>query len=202
MDVHTSPTVLRKEANASHKTMKQKLDRLESTLSALPQVLSEYIDAFNTYCLYGIKLASLLETLFQETPILLVALRFREACEQLSDKSNKTGVLQKQEIVGPVKKMAPALSKLRSRVESHGKIIAKHESYRKQLEQIKLSHHPKKEKLEHIENKFHTSAEEFAREDAQLAEALNELHQLRVEVSQVMCVFSEPIPYVVEYICF
>ncbi len=180
MDILKSPTMSRKDSNSSHKTMKQNLERLESTVSAVPQAVGEYIDAFNAYCLCGVKLASLLETLFQETPILLVALRFREACEQLSDKSNKMGVLQKQEVVGPVKRIAPALSKLRSRVESHGKIISKHESYLKQLEQLKAANHPKKEKLE---TKFHSSAEEFAREDAQLAEALNELHQLRVEVS-------------------
>ncbi len=181
MDVLISPTMSRRDPNNStHKAMKQNLDRLESTVSAVPQALGEYVDAFNSYCLCGVKLASLLETLFQETPILLVALRFREACEQLGDKCTKMGVLQKQEVVGPVKRIAPALSKLRGRVESHGKVITKHESYFKQLEQLKDTHHPKKEKLE---SKFHASAEEFAREDAQLAEALNDLHQLRVEVS-------------------
>ena len=177
------PVLSRREPNSTHKTMRQKLERMESTVSALPQALSEYLDSFNSYCLSGIKLASLLETLFQETPILLVALRFREACEQLSDKCNKSGVLQKQEIVGPVKRLAPALSKLRSQVESHAKTISKHESYLKQLEQLRSAQHPKKEKIEHVETKFHASAEDFAKEDSQLAEALNELHQLRVEVT-------------------
>jgi len=171
------------------------LERLESTVSALPPTLSEYLDAFNSFCLSGVKLASLLETLFQESPILLVALRFREACELLSDKCNKTGVMLKQDIVGPVKKLAPSLSKLRSRVDTHAKAASKHESYLKQLESLKLSLNPNRQKLEQVEQKFHASAEDFAKEDSKLAEALNELHKMRVEVSTSL--FSLPTAHVV-----
>lgn len=159
------------------------LERLESTLSAVPPALSEYLDAFNSFCLSGVKLASLLETLFQETPILLVALRFREACELLGDKCTKSGVVLKQDIVSPVKRLATSLSKLRSRVDSHAKAASKHESYLKQLESLKLSLNPNRQKVDQVEHKFHASAEDFAKEDSQLAEALNDLHKMRVEVS-------------------
>lgn len=183
MDLRKSPVLSRRDPNNAHKNMRHKLERLETTVSAVPQSLGEYLDAFNSYCISGIKLASLLETLFQETPIWLVSLRFRESCEQMSEKCNKSGVLLRQEIVGPVKKIAPALSKLRSHLDNHAKAASKHESYLKQLEQLKSSGNPNKQKLEQVEHKFHTSAEEFAKEDSQLAEALNELQQLRVEVS-------------------
>ena len=173
----------KRDPNSSHKNMRNMLERLESTLSAVPLTLSEYLDAFNSFCLSGVKLASLLETLFQETPILLVALRFREACELLGDKCNKSGVVLKQDIVSPVKKLATSLSKLRSRVDSHAKAASKHESYLKQLESLKLSLNPNKQKVDQVEHKFHASAEDFAKEDSQLAESLNELQKMRVEVS-------------------
>ena len=191
-----SPTQSNKrDPNSSHRNMRHMLERLESTVSALPPTLSEYLDAFNSFCLSGVKLASLLETLFQESPILLVALRFREACELLSDKCNKTGVMLKQDIVGPVKKLAPSLSKLRSRVDTHAKAASKHESYLKQLESLKLSLNPNRQKLEQVEQKFHASAEDFAKEDSKLAGALNELHKMRVEVSTSL--FSLPTAHVV-----
>lgn len=180
-----SPTQssIKRDPNSSHKNMRNMLERLESTLSAVPPTLSEYLDAFNSFCLSGVKLASLLETLFQETPILLVALRFREACELLGDKCNKSGVVLKQDIVSPVKRLATSLSKLRSRVDSHAKAASKHESYLKQLESLKLSLNPNRQKVDHVEHKFHASAEDFAKEDSQLAEALNDLQKMRVEVS-------------------
>ena len=179
-----------REPSSTHKTMRQKLERLENTVSAIPQTLNEYLDSFNAYCVSGIKLASLLQTLFQETPVLLVALRYGEAYEQLHDKSSKSGVVVQQEIVAPIKRISPALSKLRSRLDSHSKALSKHESYLKQLEQLQLSQNPNKQKLEQVENKFHSSAEEFAKEDALLAEALNELHKLRVEVSHSLLFLS------------
>ena len=166
----------------SHKSMKQQLERLENTLSALPKALCEYMDNFSSFSETGVKLASLLETLFQETPILLVALRFREACETINDKCSKSGLLMKQEIVPPVKKVAPTLSKLRNQVETHAKVVSKHESYLKQLESLRASANPNRQKLEQVEHKFHQSAEDFAKEDSHLAEALNELYRTRVEV--------------------
>lgn len=173
-----------KSSKPSHKSMKHKLERLESTVSAIPQTLNEYLEAFSAFCVSGIKLASLLETLFQETPVLLVALRYREACEKLNDKCTKSGLIVRQEVLPPVKKMAPSLSKLRSRLESHAKAVSKHESYSKQLESLQSSHNSnKQQKLEQLEHKFHSSAEDFAKEDGLLAEALNDFYKMRVEVS-------------------
>lgn len=179
----TSPAP-RHGSNNSHKAMKQKLERMESTVTAIPQTLSEYMDSFNSFCLSGIKFASLLETLFQDTPILLVALRFREACEQMNDKCGKSALMLKGEIVPPVlKKLAPSLSHLRGKIESHAKALSKHESYSKQLENFSGAQSPNKQKLEQVESKFQASAKDFAKEDSQLVEAMNEVHKIRVEVS-------------------
>ena len=169
----------------SHKAMRQNLDRMDSTVTAIPQTLGEYMDAFSAFCLSGVKLASLLETVLQDTPILLVALRFREACEQMNDKCGKSSVMLKGEVVPPVtKKLAPSLSQLRSRLDSHAKALSKHESYARQLENLSGAQNPSKQKLEQVENKFRASAKDFAKEDSQLAEALNEVHKMRVEVSE------------------
>lgn len=171
-------------SNNSHKTMRQKLDRLENTVTAIPHTLGEYMDSFNSFCLSGIKFASLLETLFQETPIVLVALRFREACEQMNDKCGKSALMLKGEVVPPVtKKLAPALSQLRSRVDSHAKALSKQESYTKQLDSLNTAQSPNKQKLEQMEAKLQASLKDFSKEDSQLAEAMNEVQKMRVEVS-------------------
>ena len=153
---------------------------MENTVTAIPQTLGEYIDAFNSFCLSGIKFASLLETLFQDTPILIIALRFREACEQLNDKFSKSTLLLKGDVVSSVtKKLAPSLSRLRNRIDSHAKALSKHESHAKQLEGAQNLN---KQKLDQVESKFQASAKEYSQEDSLLAEARNEVYKIRVEV--------------------
>ncbi len=163
--------------------MRQNLDRIENTVTAIPQTLGEYMDAFNSLCISGIKFASLLETLFQDTPILMIALRFREACERLNDKCYKSTVILKGEIIPPVtKKMAPSLSRLRDTINSHAKSHSKYESYAKQLDTLGAAQSPNKQKLEQVEAKFQASAKDFAARDSQLAEATNDMNKMRVEV--------------------
>ena len=175
-------------SSSSHKGMRQNLDRMESTVTAIPHALIEYMDNFNSFCLSGIKFASLLETMFQDTPVLLLALRFREACEQLNDKCVKSSMMLQGEVVPPItKKLAPSLGKLRSRVDSHAKALSKHESYVKQLEQLSSSQNPNKQKMEQVEVKFKASATDFSKEDALLAEARNDVQKIRVEVSWGIC---------------
>ena len=151
--LHKSPSHSRKDSppnTTTHKTLKHKLDRLESTVTALPQAFCEYVDAFGSFCLAGIKLASLLETVFQDTPVLLLALRFREGCELVGDKCSKSSLFIKQEVVPPVKKFGPALGVLRNRVETHARVLAKHESYLKQLESLKMAQNPSRMKVEQV----------------------------------------------------
>jgi len=162
--------------------MKQSLDRMDNTVTAIPRTLTEYMDSFNTFCLSGIKLASLFETVFNDTPILLVALRFREACELMHDKCDKSTMMQKGEVIQPMTKLAPSLSQLRSRIDGHAKAHSRHESYAKQLESLSSAQSPNKQKLEQVEAKFQASAKDFAKEDSLLAEAMNEAQKMRVEV--------------------
>ena len=158
------------------------MERLENTVSAIPQGMNEFIESLNQCGLSGIKVACLLETLFQDTPMAMLALRFRDGCELFSDKCNKSGTLITQEISGPVKKIAPSLSRLRSRLESHSKALSKYESCENQLEQLKAQQTPNKQKIEQVEAKLNGAMEEFAKEDQQLARALDDLNQLRIEV--------------------
>ncbi len=171
-------------SSSSHKGMRQNLDRMESTVTAIPKALIEYMENFNAFCLSGVKVASLLETMFQDTPVLLLALRFREACEQLNDKCTKSSFILQGEVVPPItKKLAPSLSKLRSRIDGHAKALSKHESYVKQMEQLNSSQNPNKQKMDQVEAKFKASATEFAKEDSLLVEARNDVQKIRVEVS-------------------
>lgn len=166
----------------SHKSLRQKLERLENTVSAIPQSMNEFIEGLNQCGLSGIKFACLLETLFQDTPMSVLALRFRDGCEQFSDKCNKSGTFIMQEISGPVKRIGPSLSKLRSRLESHSKSLSKYESYENQLEQLKAQQTPNKQKIEQVETKLNAAMEDYAKEDKQLARALDDLNRLRSEV--------------------
>lgn len=170
-------------ANNSHKTMRQNLDRMDSSVIAIPQTLGEYMDTFNAFCQSGIKLASLVETVLQDTPTVLLALRFREVCEQMNDKCKKSAMMLRGEVVPPVTtKLAPALSQLKRRLETHAKALSKQESYAVQLENLSSAQNPSKQKVEQIESKFRVSMQDFAKEDSQLAETLNEVHKMRVEV--------------------
>lgn len=169
-------------SSSSHKSMRQKLDRMENTINALPQTMGEYMEAFSAFCVSGLKFASLLETVLQDTPVLLVTRRFREACEQLGDKAAKTTMSLKGEVIPCVNKLAPSLSHLRGRIDSHAKALSKHESYEKQLENLGNAQSPNKQKMEQVEAKFWASLKDFAKEDVQLAEALNEVKKMRVEV--------------------
>lgn len=166
----------------SHKAMRQRLERLESSLNAVPQAMEECLDGLEAHCTAGVKLASLMETVFQDSPLLLLALRYKEACEQLLDKSSRSGLTMKQEVVVPLKRLGPALSRLRTHIDSHAKASAKHESHLRQLEGVTLSGSASRSKVESVEGRFRASAQEFAEEDQQLAEALRELQQLRTEV--------------------
>lgn len=173
------------QANNSHKTMKQNLERMDHTVNAIPQTLGGYMDAFNAFCQSGVKLASLMETVLQDTPTLLLALRFREVCEQMNDKCKKSAMMLKGEVVPPVTtKLAPSLAHLRKRLESHAKAASKHEHYATQLESLGSAQNPSKQKLDQVESKFQAAANDFAREDSKLVEALNEVHKMRVEVRQ------------------
>ena len=177
-----SPFRTSREASGEHKTLRQKLERLDGNLLAIPQALNECLEAFSSWCLSGLKLASLMESFFQETPVLLVALRFREVCQQLGDYAERSGLLLRQEMESAVKKVAGVFGDVRGHLDSHGRAAAKHESYLRQLESLKSSQSASRHKVEQVEAKFEASAEEFAREDSRLAEALNELHKMKVEV--------------------
>ena len=168
----------------SHKAMRQRLERLEGSLNAVPRALEECLDGLEAHCTAGVKLASLLETVFQDSSLLFLALRYKEACEQLLDKSSRSGLGLKRDVVGTVKALGPALSRVRSRIDSHAKAAGKHEGYLRQLEEVALSGAPSRAKVESVEGKFRASAQEFAEEDAHLAEALRKLQLLRTEVEE------------------
>jgi hypothetical protein len=171
----------RRETN-THKALRQRLERLESSLNAVPPAMEEAVEGLEAHCTAGIKLASLLETVLQDSPLLLLALRYKEACETLLDKTSRGGLALKGELVAPVKRLGPTVSRLRSHIDSHAKASARHESCLKQLEGVTLSASASRSKVEAVEAKFRSSAQEFAHEDKQLSLAHTELSQMRTEL--------------------
>ena len=173
----------RREPSNTHKAMRQRLERLESSLNAIPPAMEEAVEGLEAHCTTGIKLASLLETVLQDSPLLLLALRYKEACETLLDKTSRAGLALKGELVAPVKKLGPTVSRLRSHIDSHAKASSRHESCLRQLEGVMLSSSASRSKQEQVEAKFRSSAQEFALEDQQLSLAHTEFSQMRTEVS-------------------
>ena len=170
-------------ASNSHKTMKQNVDRMDQAVSAIPQTLGDCMDNFSAFCQSGVKFASFMETVLQDTPTLLLALRFREVCEQMNDKCKKSAMMLNGEVVPPVKtKLVPSLVHLKKRLDSHAKAVSKHEHYAVQLENLGSAQNTSKQKLDQVEGKFKAAANDFAKEDSKLVEALNEVHRMRVEV--------------------
>lgn len=165
-----------------HKAMRQRLERLENSLNAVPQAVEEATDGLMAYCMAGVKLASLLETVFQDSPLLLLALRYKEACETVVDKSSRASITMKGEVTVPVKRLGPALGRMRSQIESHSKATSRHENLLRQLEGVTRSPSASRSKVEQIEGKFKASAQDFVQEDQQLHQAMQELTQLRTEV--------------------
>ena len=171
----------RREPN-THKAMRQRLERVESSLNAIPPAMEEAVEGLEAHCTAGIKLASLLETVLQDSPLLLLALRYKEACETLLDKTSRAALALKGELVAPVKRLGPIVSKLRSHIDSHAKAASRHENCLRQLEGVTLSSSTSRSKQEMVEAKFRSSAQEFALEDQQLSLTNTEFSQLRTEV--------------------
>ena len=167
---------------SSHKGMRQRLERMEGSLNAVPRAMEESVEGLEAHCTAGVKLASLLETVFQDSPLLLLALRYKEACETLLDKSTRATLAMKGEVIAPVKRLGPTVSRLRSLIDSHAKASTRHESHVKQLEGVTMSPSATRSKQEQVEAKFRASAQEFAQEDRQLILATTEFAQLRTEV--------------------
>lgn len=168
---------------ATHRGMRQKLERVESSLNAVPRAMEEAVEGLEAHCTAGVKLASLLETVLQDSPLLLLALRYKEACETLLDKTSRAALAMKGELVAPVKRLGPTVSRLRSHIDSHAKASSRHESCVKQLEGVTLSSSASRSKQEQVEAKFQSSAQDFAHEDRQLILATREFSQMRTEVS-------------------
>ena len=169
-------------ARSSHKTMRQRLERVESSLNAVPPAMEEALEGLEAHCTAGIKLASLLETVLQDSPLLLLALRYKEVCETLLDKTSRAALTMKGELVAPVKRLGPTVSRLRSHIDSHAKASSRHESCVKQLEGVTMSSSASRNKQGLVEAKFRSSAQEFAQEDKQLVLATTEFSQMRTEV--------------------
>jgi hypothetical protein len=172
----------RRDASNTHKAMRQRLERLESSLNAIPPAMEEAVEGLEAHCTAGIKLASLLETVLQDSPLLLLALRYKEACETLLDKTSRAALALKGELVVPVKRLGPTVSRLRSHIDSHAKAASRHESCLRQLEGVMLSSSASRSKKDQVEGRFRSSAQEFALEDQQLGLANTEFTQMRTEV--------------------
>ena len=172
-------------APATHKAMRQRLERVESSLNAIPPAMEEAVLGLETHCTAGVKLASLLEQVLQDSPLLLLALRYKESCETLLDKTSSAELAMRGELVAPVKKLGPSVSRLRSRIDSHSKATARHENCRRQLEGATLSVSTSRSKQDQVEARFRSSAQEFAQEDEQLSLANIEFSQMKNEVGWI-----------------
>lgn len=166
---------------AEYKLRKHRLEKLDSTISELPPCFDEWLNSLNGYCTTGTKLASLLETVLEDTPLLMTVSQYKEACEQVTEKCKRLEIHLQPEFVAACKKVGPCISQLRSSISTHAKAVTKYESAQSQYENIN-SDSASKVKLDQAETKFKNALQEFVKQDKHLAEASDELDKLRVEV--------------------
>ena len=165
-----------------HKIRKQKLDKLECSIAELPACFEDLLKSLNGYCHSGVKLANLFDTVFEDTPLLMVAMRYREACEQLNEKCKRLEILFQPELASACKKTSPCVGHLRSCLDAHSKALSRYESAQNSLESISNAENASRQKT-----KFQNSLKEFAQEDTNLARFSDELDRLRVEVCDFSC---------------
>ena len=166
---------------AEYKLRKHRLEKLDSTISELPLCFDEWLNSLNGYCSAGRKLASLLETVLEETPLLMTVSQYKEACEQLTEKCKRLEIHLQPEFVAACKKVGPCVSQLRNSISTHAKSSSKYESAQSQYENIN-SDSASKAKIDQAETKFKNALQDFVNQDRHLAEATDELDRLRVEV--------------------
>lgn len=167
---------------AEYKLRKHRLEKLDSTISELPQCFEEWLNSLNGFSAMGIKLATLLEMVLEETPLLSVVLRYKEACEHLGTKCQQQEIRLQPEFKAACKKVGPRVSGLRNSIDSHAKSVSKYESAQNHYEAVSNADSASKQKLDQAELKFKNALQEFANEDTHLAKATAELDRLRVEV--------------------
>ena len=165
---------------AEYKLRKHRLEKLDSTISELPLCFDEWLNSLNGYCTAGKKLASLLETVLEETPLLMTVSQYKEACEQLTEKCKRLEMQLQPEFAAACKKVGPCVSQLRNSISTHAKSLSKYESAQSQYENINES--ASKAKIDQAETKFKNALQDFVNHDRHLAEATDELDRLRVKV--------------------
>lgn len=168
---------------AEYKLRKHRLEKLDQAIAELPKCFDTTLGSLDSYCTSGRRLASLLEVVLEGSPLLMVALRYKDACEQLSEKCNRQEVLLQQEFVTACKKVGPSVSSLRSCLDAHAKLSLKYESAQNQLETVANTEAKSKAKVDQAELKFQNALKEFSNQDSLLAKTTNDLDNTRLNVS-------------------
>lgn len=165
-----------------YKLHKYRLEKLDHSITDLPKCFDAWLNSLGTYCKSGAKLASVLEVVLDDTPLLGLILKHKEACEVLSEKCLKQELLLKPEFVAACKKVGPSVGSLRSDFDLHAKLLSKYESAQTQLENISNSDSKSKAKVEQADLKFKNALQEFSNQDSKLVKSINDLDNVRVEV--------------------
>lgn len=167
---------------AEYKLRRHRFEKMDSSLTELPKCFDEWLVSLNNYCKTGCRLASLLETALDDTPLLMVVLRYKEACEHLLEKYAQQEILQ-QEFESACKKVGPSVSSLRNSLDVYAKLLTRYDSTQSHMEDIRRVDSNVTKKGDHSETKFKTAQQELLNQESQLTKAIDDLNSSRVKVS-------------------
>ena len=170
-------------SEAEYKLQKHRLEKLDHSITELPKSFDEWLNSLSNYCKTGAMLASQLELVLEDTPLLIHILKYRETCELMADKCKKQEELLKPEFAAVCKKVGPTVGSLRSNFDLHAKLSSKYESAKTQLENISNSDSKSKAKVEQADMKYKNALQEFTEQDTQLSNAIKQFDTIRVEVN-------------------
>ena len=151
-------------------------------ISQLPQVFDSLLSSLSTFCQSGQQLASLLEMILEDTPLVTVANTYHNTCEELSLKCTQQESLLRQQIIASCQKMGPLVSSLRSSVGQYSKSGTKYEASKSQYESLSSDSKSSQAKVEQLQLKFESARNEFNHSLAQLGKTTDELDSAKINV--------------------
>ena len=167
---------------AEYKLRRHRFEKMDSSLTELPKCFDEWLVSLNNYCKTGCRLASLLETALDDTPLLMVVLRYKEACQHLIEKYAQQEILQ-QEFETACKKVGPSVSSLRNSLDIYAKLLTRYDSVQNHMEDIRRVDSSITKKGDQSETKLKTALQELLNQETQLTKVTDDLNASRVKVS-------------------
>jgi hypothetical protein len=168
--------------SGDHKLNKHRLEKLDRSLSEIPQYFDLLLNSLRTFCSAGSNLGLLLEAVLEDTPLISVAIKYKESCRLIEEKYTHQEDLLKPAFVSACKRLGTTISGLRNSYDHHAELLAKSESVKAQLKQLEHSDSASAAKLEQADLKYQSLLRDLTTQEVELN---NSVHSLDTEREKV-----------------